>query len=201
MRRLFFIGVLIIICIIFLLLVLHGFKLGPIKVLSYSEIESLNINKKVLLSELNNKGVINYGNKEKELNEKVETFKKTKTEYEELVNNGTIKEDQLENYIRIYDFNVIWDTIQKNAKEKSVLMDMVIIENNEMVSISPKYKVYNLKFSIVGDYIGLTDFIYSLEDDDNLNFEIRNFEIENGTNGIVANFVVDNIPIAVDTIN
>ena len=201
MRKVFFIGVILVTFIIFLLLVSFGFKLGPIKLMSYDEIDSLNINKKILLSELNNKSTVEYANKEKELKEKSDNYKIVKAEYDRLVNRGIIKEDLLDEYIDIYDFDEIWKSVQKYAKEKSVLVDVEIEKNNEKVSISPKYKVYDLKFSLVGDYINITDFIYSIEDDDSLGFTISNFEMKNGENGLEASFSVKDIPINVESLN
>lgn len=35
-----------------------------------------------------------------------------------------------------------------------------------------------MQFTIVGDYISITDFIYDIEDDEQLNFEIKNLSIQ-----------------------
>lgn len=54
--------------------------------------------------------------------------------------------------------------------------------------------VYNLNFSLEGKYIGITDFIYSLEDDSELKFEIKDFKISSDkiTTKNTATNVTDN---------
>lgn len=200
MRRIFFIGVLIVFCIIFLLLLSFGLKIGPIKIMSYDDIRNMNINEKILLSELNNKNIVEYKNKENELKEKVSNYSGTKAEYERLLWAGEIKEDSVEKYINIYNFNEIWDSLQNYAKEKSIILDVEIEGNNAIPPLSQNYKNYDLKFSLKGDYINITDFIYCIEDDDSLSFEINKFEISNTSEGLEAKFVVSSVPISVESI-
>ena len=201
MRKVFFIGCLLVLCLIFFIFVLFGFKLGPIKLMSYDEIEILNINKKVLLSELESKRNTEYENKEKELKEASLKYESVKSEFDRLSNRGVIDEQMIEEYINVYDFNDIWNTTSKYAKEKNVLIDLNVTKNNGEVSISPNYNIYDLRFSLLGDYINITDFIYSIEDDDKLDFEISDFKMESGENGINTTFIVKSIPISVNSIN
>lgn len=201
MRRIFLIGVLIVLCIAFLLILSFGFKLGPIKLMSYDEVRAMNINEKILLSELDDKTNIQYKQKEDELKQKISNYKITKTEYESLSNTGKIKENAIDEYINIYDFNEVWNTLQNYAKEKSIVLDVEVSENNTISPLTQKYKNYDMKFSLIGDYINITDFIYSIEDDDSLSFEISGFEMKNGENGIEAKFNVSSIPISTESIN
>lgn len=53
----------------------------------------------------------------------------------------------------------------------------------------------DLNFTITGEYIAITDFIYSIEGDDKLNFEISNFLLEKGGENLQATFVVKEVPI------
>ena len=51
-------------------------------------------------------------------------------------------------------------------------------------------------FKISGEYISITDFLYSIEDDDTLGFEIKDFSL-NSENGVLkASFSTKNIPIS-----
>jgi len=52
-----------------------------------------------------------------------------------------------------------------------------------------------LNFTITGDYISITEFISSLEDNDQLSFEIRDFMLEKGGENLQATFVVKEVPI------
>ena len=53
----------------------------------------------------------------------------------------------------------------------------------------------DLKFTVSGDYIPITEFIYHLEDDNKLGFEISNFEMAKGGNNLQAAFTVKGVPI------
>jgi len=52
-----------------------------------------------------------------------------------------------------------------------------------------------LNFTVTGDYIPITNFIYNLEDDETLNFEISDFMLEKGGENLQSIFVVKNVPI------
>ena len=53
----------------------------------------------------------------------------------------------------------------------------------------------DLSFTVTGEYIALTDFVYSMENDEKLNFEISNFVLEKGGENLQATFVVKEVPI------
>ena len=38
--------------------------------------------------------------------------------------------------------------------------------------------VYDLQFTLVGNYVSITDFLYDIEDDEELKFQIRDLKIE-----------------------
>lgn len=37
--------------------------------------------------------------------------------------------------------------------------------------------MYDLQFTLIGNYVSITDFIYDIENDEQLKFEIKNFSI------------------------
>ena len=57
------------------------------------------------------------------------------------------------------------------------------------------YIMCDLKFTVSGDYIPLTDFIYDLEDDPKLGFEISDFALSKGGDNLQATFTVKSIPV------
>ena len=60
---------------------------------------------------------------------------------------------------------------------------------------SQSYIMCDLKFTVSGDYIPITDFIYDLEDDNKLGFEISDFSLAKGGDNLQATFTVKNVPI------
>ena len=64
---------------------------------------------------------------------------------------------------------------------------------------SLNYFLADLKFTITGQYMDVTNFISDLENDDKLNWEIREFAMASGTangySGVSAKFTVRDVPI------
>ena len=59
----------------------------------------------------------------------------------------------------------------------------------------------DLTFNVTGDYIALTDFLFDLEGDDSLRFEINDFVMQKGGQNLQATFVVKDVPIDSKTLS
>lgn len=195
MRKAILILLLFIMCVCFFSIMCFGFKIGNLKVNSYSEIETANIEKKVLLSQLNEKNVTEFNNKKAALNKAIQVYQSKKSEYDKLVSEGKITNTSIYNSIDLYDIDFLWTTIGNYATEKGVTLQFDVIKSATSTSISSEYVMCDLNFTVTGEYIAITDFIYSLEDDDKLNFELSNFLLEKGGENLQATFVVKDIPI------
>ena len=81
----------------------------------------------------------------------------------------------------IYDVDFLWTIVGNYATEEGVNLKFDVIKNTtspeSYSNTSNDYVVCDLKFSVTGSYIHLTDFIYDIEDDDRLNFEINDFNM------------------------
>jgi len=195
MRKTIFICIFILFFLCFLLIMNYGFKLGSIKILSYDEIDEANFKKKILANQLDEKINVEYKNKEKELYNTTKNYKDLKSEYESKVNAGIIKANSIEQSLNICDFDEINSIIQEYAKEKNIELEFDVNNSENNYAISSDYIICDFSFKIKGEYIDITDYIYSLEDDDRLNFEINNFELKKSDETLVATFKVKNIPI------
>ena len=49
--------------------------------------------------------------------------------------------------------------------------------------------------------MNITDYIYSLEDDDRLNFEINDFELKKNGDMLKATFKVKSVPLSSESLN
>ena len=86
-----------------------------------------------------------------------------------------------------YNIEYLWTIIGNYATKNGVTLTLDIKSTSAQ-------DVYNLNFSLEGKYIGITDFIYSLEDDSELKFEIKDFKISSDkiTTKNTATNVTDN---------
>lgn len=195
MRKYLLIIVLVILAIICLSLVLFGFEIGKFKINSYTEIKQISAERNLALTNLKHKNFAEFTQKKENLKDSVEEYKVKKAEYDSLVAEGKIKESAIYSSMDIYNIDFLWAKLGHNATKNGVTLQFDVTKSSTTTSISSDYVMCDLNFSITGEYINITDFIYSIEDDDNLNFEISNFIIEKGGENLQANFVVKGILI------
>lgn len=191
----------VIILILICVSIFRGFSLGKVNIYSVKKIEeqSLNLDKKI--EQANTEINQNYAKSLADIETATNKMKKLKEEYESRVGlNGELGITQIEKYKIEY----LWGIIGGYAKEQGV---KVILDIKD-TSIED---TYSISFNVYGSYLGITDFIYNMENDDELNYRIDNFKIEPSststttttdnkvtavsTDTLLATFVVENIII------
>lgn len=196
MRKYLLILITILIALVFCIIVLWGIKIGKFRIYSYDEILATSKEKNALLSALDSKNIGEYDKTLKSLQTAVQTYENTKSEYNKLVQEGKIADDAVYNSINLYEIEALSEKIKNYAKEKNVVLTLDVIPSATSTSISSAYIMCDLDFKISGEYISITDFLYSIEDDDTLGFEIKDFSL-NSENGVLkASFSAKNIPIS-----
>ena len=95
----------------------------------------------------------------------------------------------------LYDVDFLWTTIGNYATQKGVTLQLYVTKSETTTAVSSEYVMCDLNFTITGEYIAITDFIYSIEDDATLNFEVSDFLLEKGGENLQATFIVREIPI------
>ena len=194
----------VILLILICVFAFKGISIGKLSVYSWKDIkgQSLNLDKKI--EEANTEINQNYAKSIADIETATSNLKKLKEEYEEKVGlNGGLGITQIEKYKIEY----LWGIIGGYAKKEGVKITLDIQET----SIAD---THNIDFSIYGSYTGITDFIYDIENDDELNYRIKDFKIEPSsttttttsenkvttinTDILQATFVVENIIIKFD---
>jgi len=72
--------------------------------------------------------------------------------------------------VKQYKIERLWIVLENYAKDRGIELKLEVVDANTS-------KLYDLKVTLVGDYIGITDFIYDIENDDTLEFNISNFKL------------------------
>ena len=186
---------LFVILIIFIIIFICVVTLGIGKINSYGEISKLNEEKEEILVTLKNKNSSEFKSKISELGNSISEYKTTKAEYDSLVASGELAENAIYSSMDIYNLDFLWATIGNYATQNGLTLQIDVTKSSTATSISPDCLMCNLNFMVTGDYIPITDFIYNIEDDDKLNFEIKNFLLEKGGENLQATFVVKDVPI------
>lgn len=161
--------------IILLLIILSAFALT--KGINFLNIKSINDIKAASnklendfneANELSNK---TYPAEVEGLEEAIKKLKISKQEYESknLYNKEQTSLGTLE--IKTYKIHYLWTILGNYRKDRGVKTLNLDLKSTQVQD------VYNLEFTLVGNYTNITDFIYDIENDEELNFEIKNFII------------------------
>ena len=123
-----------------------------------------------------------------DLDKVVRDLKTAKQQYQaKTLNNPDVQSNLGIIQVEKYNIEYLWTIIGNYATKNGVTLTLDIKSTSAQ-------DVYNLSFSLEGKYIGITDFIYSLEDDSELKFEIKDFKISSDkiTTKNTATNVTDN---------
>ena len=201
MRKCLLILILILTGVLCFSLMIGGLKVGDIKLVkSYNDVATVSQEKKQVVSDLKQKNSVEFVAKRNALDTAAQEYKTKKEQYDKLVSEVQIKETTA-NSMDLYDIDFLWTTIGIYASEKGVTLQFDVSKSSSVTAISPEYVMCDLNFTVTGEYIAITDFIYSIENDDKLNFEISDFTMEKGGENLQATFVVKKIPVNSKTIS
>lgn len=179
--------------------VAEGFSIGAnFSVPNYKQVSSSSREIDTLISQIANINDIQLGQSKSALSAAVKNYKDTKEEYEALAD--TLKaagEDTSElSLVDTYDVDFLWTTIGNYGTEEGIRLKFNIVKSASSLLENPAYTMCDLKFTVSGDYIPITDFIYDIEDDNKLGFEISDFALAKGGDNLQATFTVKNVPIS-----
>ena len=172
--------IILVLILIFFVFVCYEVLLGNFDILreKVKSIEDLRTSSDTLEESsivLEKKVTTDYEKKKISLKETIDEYEKTKKEYE------SISPTIINEIKDIYEVGFLWTIVGNYATEEGINLKFDVTRNTTSASSinnkSSDYIVCDLKFTIEGNYINLTDFIYDIEDDDRLNFEINNFEM------------------------
>lgn len=116
----------------------------------------------------------------------ISNFEKSKDEYEELTTQASLEEIREANKREEYFLDYLWMKIGTYANNSDI-----------KVLIDPDYEAALINFDISGQYIAVINFIYDLENDPELAFNIDNLVMQGGSTAAItkASFQVRNINI------
>lgn len=208
MKKILIAIIILILTVLGYLVLIKGFKIGNLEIKSISDIkansEKLDSNIKLADECVS----ITYPAEVDKVNNSIKKLKDTKERYMQKTKNDEIKDVGVAQ-IKYYEIDYLWAMLGNYAtKEKIELtLDIGVANADE--------DIYNLNFTLTGSYMGITDFIYSIENDENLKFKIQKFELKPtvtekvknknevtektiDTNKLVATFSVLDIGITLD---
>lgn len=190
--------------LIVLLLLLGGYviinklEIGSLEILGVREIkkESETLDSKI--QEASKLASTDYQTELSTLNSSLKTLQKEKQSYEDLVALSNSEDVTDAAKFETYEIEYIWTTVGNHATSEGVEIKLEVTRGS-----SSTQGLYDLKFTVTGSYIGISDFIYDIENDDSLGFKIEDFNMQPGesTSNLVGTFTCKDISIKIDETN
>lgn len=197
MRKILLSIIIVLLLVITYFSLFKGIEIGSLKISSIKQIDE---NSKLLEEktlEANNYIDIEYPKKREELKQANDKMQDTKKRYLDETNASSDAEIQSALEIESFDIEKLWTKLGNHAKAEEVNLKLVI--NN---SSSGSTDTKDLSFTVNGSYVGITNFIYDIEDDDQLKFRIYNYKMLPYQNGILqATFIVKDVRITSTSLN
>lgn len=157
-----------------LLLILSYFALA--KGINFLNIKSVNSIKAASnkletdFNEANELSSITYPAEVEELENAIKELKISKQNYES--KNLYNEDDSIGALtIKTYKIHYLWTVLGNYRKDRGIQSLTLDLQSTEIK------EVYDLKFTLVGPYTNTIDFLYDIENDEELNFEVENFEM------------------------
>lgn len=176
-------------------LVLNKLEIGSLEILGVMDIKSESEKLDSKIQEASKLSSTDYQTELSNLNSSLKTLQKEKQSYEDLVALSNNEDVDAATKFEKYEIEYIWTKVGNHATTEGVIMKLEVTRGS-----SNTQGLYDLKFTVTGNYIGISDFIYDIENDDSLGFKIENFKIVPGenTDDLVATFVCKDISINID---
>lgn len=197
MRKILLSIIIVLLLVITYFSLFKGIEIGSLKISSIKQIDE---NSKLLEEktlEANNYIDIEYPKKREDLKQASDKMQDTKKRYLDETNASSDAEIQSALEIESFDIEKLWTKLGNHAKAEEVNLKLVI--NN---SSSGSTDTKDLSFTVNGSYVGITNFIYDIEDDDQLKFRIYNYKMLPYQNGILqATFIVKDVRITSTSLN
>lgn len=207
MRRILLLVLTAVLIVIAYFMVTNGITIGDFKILSWNELMQNNEELDNNIEEVEKIVTINYPSEQEKLNNSYKQLKIRKEEYADLVLYSSEEEIAKANQTEVYETEFLWTKLGNYATKNNgteMKIDVVKGSNNEP-------NVYNLNFTMTGDYVHISDFISAVENDPRLGFRINKFllvpsnrtttttdsngETQPQTNLLQATFTVENVGI------
>lgn len=187
--------------LIVLLIVLTGFtifkgiSIGNFKVLSASQINDKNTQLAAEIEIAQQLLKKNYPETKEKLASSISDLLSKKEEYFKLAKLSSDKEITKANTEETYLIEFLWARIGNHATSKGVNLTIDVKTGD---AGDPMVK--NLTITAKGYYVGIMDFVSSLENDDKLNFKIENFKLVQEDELLTATFNVRGIRIKTENV-
>lgn len=171
MRRILISLLLLLVIIMTVLCIKNGISIGPLQVYGVGQIKELNYGLNQKINEANSAND-SYAGSLTKLKQDISVLIKAKEECLNLINVSTDSQLKDATQTKNYTIEYLWSKIGNHATKEGVVIKFDVISGTIADS---NYRTLN--FTVTGDYLAITNFISSLENDSTLEFTIDEFSM------------------------
>lgn len=195
MRKILIIIIIILLLVLGYFTLMEGIKIGNFQILSIKGIEEQSQNLKTKIEGINTLIDVEYPKKIAELKKASNNMEESKSEYLQYTNLSSDEEILAAMQRKSYAIEFLWARVGSHARNEGINLKFEIVSSSNGANNSN-----DIKFTADGSYIAITNFVYALENDTDLNFRIENFKLLPYQGEILqATFTVKNITVEGNT--
>ncbi len=171
---------------------IHGFNIGKTEVLGFVQIKEKNNELDEQIQEASKLSEKDYKQAVATVESDTKKLKQQKQEYDDLAVSQD-GEEGTSGQLERYEIETLWVKLGNYATSEGAVMRMDVTKGNNLAQ-----NFYDLKFTVTGSYISITDFISDIENDSTLGFKIEEFSMtpnSENTNELQAKFTCKDIEI------
>lgn len=167
-----------------------GLDIFEYRIMSIQEIADKNQELSNKIEEVGQLASVSYPKAKKDLQTSAKSLLKQKDSYADLVSFSSSEEVDAASKFQVYDMEYLRTRFGTYATKNGVKIKIDVIAGNAT-------EQYDLKFTATGRYVGITEFISSIEKDTSFAFRIENFKLvpQTNTDTLQATFSINNVSI------
>ena len=195
MRKVLIIVIILLLVALVYTMSFNGLEIGKFQIWSVKELSESSKSIDTKIEEINSLIDVQYPKKISDLKSASNNMKTAKEEYLNYTNLSSDEQILRAMQEESYSIEFLWTKIGNHATSEGVNLKFEIVSSS-----TGGNNVNDINFTVQGTYIGITNFIYAIENDQDLNFRIQNFKLVPDQGNILkGTFVVKNIAIQGNT--
>ena len=191
MKKLLIFTLIALVLALMIFTIINGLEIGGLRIWGIRTIQEKNLALDETLTEATKLAKSTFPGKVSEVNTSMKELEEQKSTYEDMVAVSNTDDVQTASQLTNYTLDFLWTEIGTHATSEGVSIDI------SLTAGTGGQNVYDLNFTVVGSYVGISEFIRDIENDSDLAFKIEQFSMTSGesTSSLRATFVCKNIPI------
>lgn len=173
MKKILISIIIVILLVLAYLMGFKSFKVGSFKVDSISDIKQMNAELNGKFEEANTLSKNQYPKKVETLDNAIKKLTTVKNQYKNKASNSITEDGMLATYLKKYKIETLMVDLGR-YKNKNGLEDIRL----DIKTNSESTETYDLQLTLVGPYDSIYNFMYDVENDDDLKFQISNLIVE-----------------------